>query len=560
MVLMIVALVLVVAAPPAQATGGRHHDGDRTFENGWTNPVAGATYDDSFGRCVGRRWWRRKVHLGVDARRLDRRADVLPLGDGEVVATRWWRRAGKAVAVLHEAVDGTRFVAVYGHLRTDVSPGDAVEAGTPFARLRRRTFHLGIRPLADHEDPDDVVLKEYVRCRHHRWTPPTRGFVPPLRWLAEHPPPDPGTGDPVTGSAGDELLIYTPPSGNGDADADLHDIDDSYAVELIREYTRADADPDDRVVAVDVDGDGVDEVLVYTSPDSDGGDATATLFDAAADGSPAVLGTATRNGASPDDIVVALDADGDGADEVLVYRPQTSGPEGHGVLFDVDADLSVASRTLYAFDDAPSDRGAGVIVVGYDGDGNGVDEVIVYAPPPNQGGAGMGGVYGLTGGPQADVVVFPRMPPGTPGDRLVPLQADDDEDEEFVLYRAPDSPGPVTAILVDPQPEPPGPPGEVRDTPYEYNELPVPHIFGVADGTPDDVVVAVDGDGDGIDEMLVYPLPGSDGVTVDARFYPVAAAKRQFGFLAPLAAWERLGGTPRDLVVPLDIGEVAATP
>ena len=185
-------LLLAVVAVREQSAGAVN----RAFPNGWTNPVSPNTFEDwGFASCSPP-YIPGRAHLGADSQGSSANQQVVAMGTGtvvKVVAPPWG--PGGAIGIEHTAGDGTRFLAVYGHLNNGVGVGAGVSAGTPIGTLWDQAdnshLHLGIRPLSPGEDAGSLTLWGNVECPGA----PTHGFVDPIPFLAAHPS---GTGPTPT--------------------------------------------------------------------------------------------------------------------------------------------------------------------------------------------------------------------------------------------------------------------------------------------------------------------------------------------------------------------------
>ena len=180
------AAVVVIAWSPGVAVAAVG------FPNsGWGNPVAPATFEDwHFASCDGY-YLSGKAHLGADSQGTHAGQAVVALGAGTVariVAANWG--PGGAVGVEHQAGDGSRFLAVYGHINVGVSVGQHVSPGQAIGTLydqgSNSHLHLGVRPLGAGESAGSITLWGNSTCSGG--SAPTFGFVNPLPWLSAHGP------------------------------------------------------------------------------------------------------------------------------------------------------------------------------------------------------------------------------------------------------------------------------------------------------------------------------------------------------------------------------------
>lgn len=183
---LLISAVVVVGENPVGAV-------IRAFPPGWTNPVPPAPFQDwGFGSC-NPPYVPGRAHLGADSQGAPAGQAVLPMGDGtvaSVVASNWG--PGGAIGVEHTAGDGTRFLAVYGHVNVNIGVvvGAGVSPNRPLATLydqgSNSHLHLGIRPLNGRESADGIILRGFGRCTS-AGPAPTFGFVDPIPFLAAHP-------------------------------------------------------------------------------------------------------------------------------------------------------------------------------------------------------------------------------------------------------------------------------------------------------------------------------------------------------------------------------------
>ncbi len=138
------------------------------------------------------------AHLGADSQGTHAGQTVVAIGAGTVVSYHppYWG-PGAALGIETVAGDGTRFIALYGHVTASVSVGNSVVAGQAIATLwdqgSNSHLHLGVRPLSPGENAGSVPLLGSARCTSTA-SPPTGGFVDPIPWLAAHAPGGGGGG------------------------------------------------------------------------------------------------------------------------------------------------------------------------------------------------------------------------------------------------------------------------------------------------------------------------------------------------------------------------------
>lgn len=131
-------------------------------------------------------------------------APVRSLGAGVVKANMDFGTGfARAVFVQHEAVDGTKFVALYGHVDSIITANTTVAAGEQIGTLALLTgtethLHLGLVPGTSYP------ATSWGRLVCNQW-PNTNGFTDPVAFLAAHP----GSGG--TSAPSDNYFHGTPP-------------------------------------------------------------------------------------------------------------------------------------------------------------------------------------------------------------------------------------------------------------------------------------------------------------------------------------------------------------
>lgn len=158
--------------------------------NGWTNPVAGATYEDwHFGSCDGF-YIAGVAHLGTDSQGTSAGQAVRAVGAGTVVQVHNDSWPGDAVGIETTAGDGSRFLAVYGHIDRAVGSGQAVAAGQQIGTIYNQGtnshLHLGVRPLGAAESGGSVSMRGSSACSGGAAA--SYGYTAPIQWLAAHAP------------------------------------------------------------------------------------------------------------------------------------------------------------------------------------------------------------------------------------------------------------------------------------------------------------------------------------------------------------------------------------
>jgi murein DD-endopeptidase MepM/ murein hydrolase activator NlpD len=172
------------------APGGKRsygYDGACTYYNyaGWL--ARGDDYLDG------------KYHLGQDIE-ADVGDNVYAITDGVVAYISYstdWGSGNLGIVLRHKLSDGTELLALYGHVRSDVSIGDNINSGESFATIGPYDsiahLHFGIHPgltmpethwgamnLASWPDPNASPGDPNG--------PDTNGFVDPLDWIATRTP------------------------------------------------------------------------------------------------------------------------------------------------------------------------------------------------------------------------------------------------------------------------------------------------------------------------------------------------------------------------------------
>jgi len=182
----LVAALIVLSPSPAEAVR-------RPFPTAaWGTPLSPAKdFEDwGFDSC-NPPYYENNAHLGADSQGSSAGDAVYAMGSGtvsKIVASNWG--PGGAIGIEHTAGDGTRFLAVYGHVVTiQVSVGAHVSAGQQIANLYdwggNSHLHLGVKPLAPGESPNQALWGS-EDCASTA-PAPTHGFVDPIPWLSSHP-------------------------------------------------------------------------------------------------------------------------------------------------------------------------------------------------------------------------------------------------------------------------------------------------------------------------------------------------------------------------------------
>lgn len=158
---------------------GTYNSADYTQYAGWLDG------------CNGRQSSQQRCHLGVDIR-ANEGDGVYPISFGKIVAisTSGWGCRGASgnvgVVVKHVLEDGTEFLALYGHVRTNLAENDYVLPGKPFAAIgpwcRGHHLHFGIHPGLTMPATNWGGMP-CRKCKDNH-----NGFVDPLDFIRTHKP------------------------------------------------------------------------------------------------------------------------------------------------------------------------------------------------------------------------------------------------------------------------------------------------------------------------------------------------------------------------------------
>lgn len=155
-----------------------------------------------------------EYHIGTDIEAAEK-DPVYAIADGKVlnVSPDGWGDRNIALVIEHSLIDGSSFIAVYGHIRSPLVKDDTVKGGEPFANVgpwpHNPHLHFGIRPGTSINAP-------YGRMACPSQGPITdyNGFVDPINWITTRHP-----GAPVVASM-TQVAIETPvppaPAPTGD--------------------------------------------------------------------------------------------------------------------------------------------------------------------------------------------------------------------------------------------------------------------------------------------------------------------------------------------------------
>ncbi len=199
--------------------------------------------------------------------------------------------------------------------------------------------------------------------------------------------------------------------------------------------------PRDQVLAFDYDGDGKQDLLLYRPGSGavfvahSNGDGTFTATYAQGDPGSGIAGYDLR---SPKDRILAFDYDGDGKDDLLLYRP------GSGAAFVAHSNGNGTFTATYAQGD-PGNGIAGFdlrspndVVFAFDYNGDRKQDLALYRP-------GTGAIsIGHSNGNGTFTAVYAQGDPGSgiagydlraANDRVVPFDYNGDGKQDLVLYR-----------------------------------------------------------------------------------------------------------------------------
>jgi murein DD-endopeptidase MepM/ murein hydrolase activator NlpD len=124
-------------------------------------------------------------HIGKDIVASEGAA-VYAISNGTVIgiSSGGWGTNNKGVFIRHTLADGSQFVALYGHVRTNKVVNDAVQAGVQFATIGPYSpthLHFGIHPGSNMPPAPYGMLPLPV-------TPPYNGWVDPINWITTRSP------------------------------------------------------------------------------------------------------------------------------------------------------------------------------------------------------------------------------------------------------------------------------------------------------------------------------------------------------------------------------------
>lgn len=138
------------------------------------DPAHGGCYETGF------------YHLGYDLPVASVGAPVYAISSGVVVGRDpgWTSDGGIALLIQHTASDGTRFIALYGHVHSPLNIGDTVAGGTRVATVGIYStphLHFGVIPGTT------IPPGNLGKLPNSSW-PSTNSFVEPMGWIASRAP------------------------------------------------------------------------------------------------------------------------------------------------------------------------------------------------------------------------------------------------------------------------------------------------------------------------------------------------------------------------------------
>lgn len=124
-------------------------------------------------------------HIGWDIA-TDLWDPVYAIADGEVldVSPNDWGDGNEGLLIFHTLQDGTEFVAVYGHVRSDLGTGDEVKAGEEIAIIGPWSpvhLHFGVHPGGLMPPAPYGALPGLPES-------PYNGWVDPIAWIVQNTP------------------------------------------------------------------------------------------------------------------------------------------------------------------------------------------------------------------------------------------------------------------------------------------------------------------------------------------------------------------------------------
>jgi len=139
-----------------------------------------------------------KYHTGSDIRASSGNP-VYAISNGEVIhrSEEGWGEGNVALIIKHELSNSIEFLAIYGHIRSNLVNGSTVSAGEQFATIGPFSggdhLHFGIQ-LDTTPGIDAAAGKEWGKMFCSNW-PDTNGFIEPITWIEIQTPP--GALDPL---------------------------------------------------------------------------------------------------------------------------------------------------------------------------------------------------------------------------------------------------------------------------------------------------------------------------------------------------------------------------
>jgi hypothetical protein len=194
-VLFVQSLVLTVLAVATPATA------DEIGTSGWYWPLGYSPTVVSGGEFLGNGcgpnntalggygfYYAGLFHLGVDMA-APAGTKVYAVGDGAIKRVNpGFGGDGNAISVEHSAADGSKFMALYGHLKNNRTTGN-VSSGEVLGEMNTDHTHFGIHPGGFGSYPDDHLGTLSCSTYWPSGQAPvsTNGFVDPVPYLKSHP-------------------------------------------------------------------------------------------------------------------------------------------------------------------------------------------------------------------------------------------------------------------------------------------------------------------------------------------------------------------------------------
>lgn len=165
--------------------------GTRT-STGFFYPTGTTDFGDNCGGWMGRSYpngcyTSGYYHIGVDMQRgLDQPVYAISAGTVDRVSLNGWGTGNVALLIKHTRSDGAQFVALYGHIKTQLQVGDrvsgGVEIGTIGSWLSYDHLHFGLLP------PNVPIPSTNLGLMPNSAWSGTNGFVDPVGWINNNAP------------------------------------------------------------------------------------------------------------------------------------------------------------------------------------------------------------------------------------------------------------------------------------------------------------------------------------------------------------------------------------